>query len=443
MDFPFLQKTSLWGGLSTLGKGIHLPKGIFYWSSRAKKEAEIDGTIGIAQDDDGTISHLKIAEEWAGQRVMERAKKANVFAYAPIEGVRSLREKWLGRILTQHPGLKQCATLPVVTNGITHALALASRLFLEADQSIITADKSWENYEHIFTDTQGVRLSTFPMFDENRRFNQKALLTTCRTVAIQQKKLVILFNFPHNQTGYMPPSSICTELGDCIRKLCREMPEIPFVILLDDAYESYVYDSDGQKYSILSQIFEKLPNLTVIKMDGISKVLLAYGYRVGFFTCFLNSLDRHTFLEDELNGISDEVGSKVGGLVRGEISQVNHHAQIMADALLDQFDKVKKEQQDVLDRLGDRWRSLIQAFEEGYNRYGRERIWADPCNGGFFCYLNLATGISPKEIAEKLLQEKKIGVVPSGQGLRVAFAGVPKEKISRMITGIFEVVYAR
>ncbi len=440
MGFPFLEKTSIWAALSPLGKSIETPKGIFYWSGRARAEAEIDGTIGIAQDDDGTISHIAVAEPWAGEKVMERVPKAKIFGYAPIEGVESLRKKWLAKILSKHPGLVNHATLPVVTNGITHSLALAARLFLESGQTLITADKSWENYEHIYRDVQGVKISTFPLFT-NGALHIDALIGACRETAQLQKKVILLLNFPHNQTGFMPSADDAKELGQCIQKLCREMLEVPFVILLDDAYEGYVYDATGQKHSLLSEIFLPLPNLSVAKMDGISKVMLAYGYRIGFLTFFASALDGHLMNEEFLGGLRAETGSKIGGLIRGEISQVNHHGQILADALMDDLAAVEAQRGEVINRLRDRWKTMMFALEEGYKKYGKQKLWADPCNGGFFAYMNLDGGIDAKDIAERLLKEKKVGVVPSQQGFRVAFCGVPKDKIGRMIQAIFEVVY--
>ena len=49
-----------------------------------------------------------------------------------------------------------------------------------------------------------------------------------------------------------------------------------------------------------SDIFANLPNLTVVKMDGISKVLLAYGLQSRILTFYVNSLDGQPFSEDEL-----------------------------------------------------------------------------------------------------------------------------------------------
>ena len=49
-EFAALQSTGLEALLSDVGKDMFLPKGIFYWSGRAKKEAKINGTFGVAMD---------------------------------------------------------------------------------------------------------------------------------------------------------------------------------------------------------------------------------------------------------------------------------------------------------------------------------------------------------------------------------------------------------
>ncbi|MBI2453681.1 aminotransferase class I/II-fold pyridoxal phosphate-dependent enzyme, partial [Candidatus Peregrinibacteria bacterium] len=390
MNFDCLKKTSLWQALSALGKTMETPQGIFAWSARAKNEAEIDGTIGIAQDDDGFIAHLKMAEEWAGADVMARVQKAKVFGYAPIEGVESLRKKWLAMSLQSAPKLERFASQPVVTNGITHSLAIAGRLFLQAGDTLITADKSWENYEHIFSDVQCIRIRTFPLFHEREKFNKEGILQTCRAVAEQGKKVVLLLNFPHNQTGFMPSAEELSALGGGLSALCRAFPDVPFVWLLDDAYEGYVYDEAGQKTSPLPQLFAALPNLTVAKMDGISKVLLAYGYRIGFLTLFASALGGSPWTDESLKHFRSEVGSKIGGFIRGEISQANHHGQVLADALMDRWDTVLAEKSRVIDMLRKRWEAYQDALAFCSEKFGSEKVHPDPCNGGFFGYVNLA-----------------------------------------------------
>ena len=442
MKFPHLTQTSLFKALSPLGASVETPKGIFYWASRAKQQAEIDGTIGVAQDDDGTISHLPVAAAWVGEKVTARAPKGKVFGYAPIPGIESLRTKWLARMTRECPQLVQHASLPVVTNGITHSIALASRMLLSTGDVLVTADKSWENYEHIFTGIQGLKVVTFPLFHGHGELHLDGMIGTCREVAQHHKKVVLLLNFPHNQTGFMPTKEQAQAMGHRLEELAKSMPEVNFVIILDDAYEGYVYDGKGVRGSILPYVFNTLPNFSLVKLDGISKVMLAYGYRVGFITYFVNALDGKIFDEAGLKGMRDDLTTKIGGLVRGEISQVNHHGQIMADALMDDLATVEKQCGDVIAMLGERWEIMMEELEKGYAKYGTEKMWADPCNGGFFCFVNCGAGIDPMKIADRLLVEKKVGIVPCAQGLRVAFAGVAKAKVPRMIQSIFEVMYS-
>ncbi len=435
-----LSSTSLFSALSKVGSTMETPKGIFYWSNRASKEATINGTIGIAQDDDGTISHMPCAREFVGEAILARAPKGKVFAYAPIPGIESLRKKWMARMMKNAVGFENNATMPIVTNGITHSIALAGRLLLNAGDTILTAEKSWENYEHIFTDVQEIKIATFKLFDEAGKFNPQYLIDSARELAQKSKKVVMLINFPHNQTGFMPSPEDAKKIGVGFDALCTEFPAVSFVAVLDDAYEGYVYDSVGCKASILPHVFVKHPNFSVLKLDGISKVMLAYGYRVAFITAFVNSLDGHAFTEEEKATLNAELASKIGGFVRGEISQVSHHGQLLADALMDKMEVVDKECGDTINMLGARWKVMMAAIEEGFAKYGPAKLKLDPCNGGFFCFIN-TPGSDSKAIAERLLTEKKIGVVPSAAGLRVAFAGVPEAKIPEMIQGVFEVAY--
>ncbi|PJC36792.1 hypothetical protein CO046_03910, partial [Candidatus Peregrinibacteria bacterium CG_4_9_14_0_2_um_filter_53_11] len=360
--FPELEKTSLWQALSPLGQSIVTPQGIFYWSGRAKQEAEIDGTIGVAQNDDGKISHLSVAEEYAGAAVMAKAPDGAVFGYAPIPGRPSLRKKWLESILKTAPALAPFATLPVVTNGITHGLALATRLVLAPGDTLITAEKSWANYHQIFVDLQGLKMASFTLFNDEGGLNVESLIESCKAAAEHSKKVALLLNFPHNQTGFTPSEDDVKKLGAHLRELALERPDISFVIILDDAYEGYVYDEKGLKQTMLPHVFVQAPNVTFIKLDGISKGLLAYGYRIGFITVFLNNVAGGAPQTEAHPQLDEEVTSKIGGMIRGEISQVSHHGQILTEALLERWDEVVSERGEVIAMLQDRWEEMQRAF---------------------------------------------------------------------------------
>lgn len=105
MEFATLKKTPLYDAFSDLGKRIFLPEGIFYWSARAKKEADIDGTIGSAfgfeKDfiDGGSNEwlpcYLKDIKNYSKLSVKE------IVPYAPIGGIANIREIWKKWIVTK------------------------------------------------------------------------------------------------------------------------------------------------------------------------------------------------------------------------------------------------------------------------------------------------------------------------------------------------------
>jgi len=99
MEFKELKQVGFEKFLSSFGKRIFLPQGIFYWSGRAKKEASINATVGSARskrsaiydDGDDTIvtCHLPSVKKRMGDLEIEE-----VFPYSPIPGQPALRQAW-------------------------------------------------------------------------------------------------------------------------------------------------------------------------------------------------------------------------------------------------------------------------------------------------------------------------------------------------------------
>ena len=99
MEFDLLKKTPLFEAFSDLGKRIYLPDGIFYWSGRAKKEAEYNGTIGIAYAYEKEFidnnsprwipCYLKYVSDY-----FKNLDINDLVPYASISGLEELREIW-------------------------------------------------------------------------------------------------------------------------------------------------------------------------------------------------------------------------------------------------------------------------------------------------------------------------------------------------------------
>ena len=111
MEFKILEKTTLFKAFSELGKRIFLPAGIFYWSGRAKKEAELIGTIGSAfgyEKDfiDGGSSewvpcYIKDIKKYTSISIKE------VVPYASFAGLPEIRETWKKWIVRKSGYLEQ------------------------------------------------------------------------------------------------------------------------------------------------------------------------------------------------------------------------------------------------------------------------------------------------------------------------------------------------
>ncbi|MHA1256671.1 MAG: hypothetical protein ACTSPS_13845, partial [Promethearchaeota archaeon] len=162
MDFDIIKKTPIYEVLSERGKRIFLPDGIFYWSGRAKKEAELIGTIGTAfafEKDfiDGG------SDEWVPCYFKDISKYTplhikNVVPYASIGGLADLRATWKKWIIKKSlfegesekaklEKLERYITLPIITSGVTNGIFLCCSLFLNKNEIIISPNKRWGNYD--------------------------------------------------------------------------------------------------------------------------------------------------------------------------------------------------------------------------------------------------------------------------------------------------------
>ncbi|HEY0088339.1 MAG TPA: hypothetical protein VGB37_05810, partial [Candidatus Lokiarchaeia archaeon] len=184
MEFKYLKKTPLYKAFSELGKRIFVPEGIFYYSNRAKKEAEINGTIGTAYGfekdyiDGGTNEWIPCYLDGI-KSYIGNAHVKDFVPYAPIGGVQDTRELWKDWIIKksllnentnkeQVARLRKFITLPIITSGVTNGIYIACALFLNPNEYIIAPNRRWENYDTIIEKYLGARIKSFEFFKENK-----------------------------------------------------------------------------------------------------------------------------------------------------------------------------------------------------------------------------------------------------------------------------------
>ena len=427
MNFSIIQKTPIYKAFSEIGKRIFLPEGIFYWAKRAREEAELIGTLGAAYGFEKDF--------------------IEIVPYTSIGGLQETREIWKEWIVQKSlysnkedilfSRLNKYITTPVITGGITNGIFQACSLFLNPSDSIIVPNKRWGNYDNIISKFIGAKSKSFEFF-KNNRINIEGLKTAIEDVAKIQEKIVILLNFPNNPTGYVPT----TEEGSTLVEMLKESQlthEKPIIVLVDDAYEPYVFKDNVLNRSIFYDLHQLDENVIPIKLDGITKELLIYGGRIGFITLGL----KPSWIENngELQILKDEIHNKLEGFIRATISNCNSFYQVLIHKLFHEkgMEQIMQSRREVQNLLKERY----DCINSELLKINNPNMSIDPNSGGFFVFLNLnANKIKATEFADRLLKQYKVGIIPIEKldeninGIRIAYCSIDLSEIPELIKRI-------
>jgi len=445
MEFPLLDRAGISGFLSEWGRAIYMPQGIFYWSGRAKKEAEVNATIGTARgrtkdfvdsgDDTIVTCHLPMFAEF-----FPKLAPDDVFSYAPVLGKPSFRKAWRDWVIfkgEEHSErIKNLVTLPMTTSGVTGGLFTMVRLLVDPGEAVVSPDKRWGNYDSIVTLNCGHPFESFPLFEEGR-FNIQGMREALHRTWERQPKTTLVLNIPNNPTGYTPSVAEARAIRDAVVQAVQESGK-RLTVLFDDPYEGYVYDDEAVRRSIFYDYVDSDPNLLPVKLDGVTKELLFYGGRLGLITFGLHRSWTQGINAEEFQS---ELDTKVAGVIRTTVSNCCHLTQTASEQILKRRDELLKERSRTVGILAER----VRVMQEEIQKYDPAEIAVDPCNGGFFAFFNIQ-GVSATAVAEKLITKYKVAVVPTekkGQGIngiRVAFCGVPLEDMARLCRAIPQAV---
>lgn len=445
MEFTSLQAVGAMDFFSDYGRMIFNPTGIFYWTGRSKTEAKINATIGAAKGkrsvvfDDGddtkiTLCIPSIQQNFPGLGVEE------IFPYAPEVGLPAFRQAWKSWMLKKAGAsasrLEKQMTLPMIMPGITGALSICLRMFVDPGKAIITPDKRWENYDNMFDRNLFLKVEEFPGFD-GQDFNLQGMLDAINRVWKTQDVATVVLNFPNNPTGYCPPKTAAQAIVNAVHALVANTSK-KLVILLDDAYEGYVYDEDAEPWSLF-YLFEPRANFLPVKLDGISKELLWYGARIGAITLALP--DEWSNKADRAD-IEKEIENKFRGIVRNTVSNCSMVAQSAAVKALQNLDVVMAERQRAIDELKHRY----DVIKSELAKIKTDLLSPDPFQGGFFCFVNLApkSGLKADDVCDHLLKAYQVGAVPLVRGdingIRLAFCGVDAADIPELVQSLEKAV---
>ncbi len=408
--------------LSALGRRLYFPKGILSQGAEAKAKAKrMNATIGIATEArspmrlPSLVRHLVDLD--AGEAV----------DYAPPAGRPSLRERWREKLLAENPALRgKRFGLPIVTQAITHGLALAGELFVDPGDVLLLPDKFWENYRLLYEVKLGARITTYPFY-AGRGFDThsfaKALATSGR------EKLVVLLNFPNNPTGYVPTPS---EAEAIVAALLRQAEAgTKLVVLIDDAYFGLFYHLGGRSLteSLFGMLANLHPNLLAVKLDGATKELFAWGLRCGFL-CFAPGR------AEGAEAAIEVLDAKTRGAIRAGISNASQTSQLLVEKALasSTIDAERKQKYETLRARAEKVFEVANAprFRESWETY--------PFNSGYFMCVK-TKGVHAEKVRLQLLEKHGIGLIAEGEtDLRIAFSCLELAEIEPLFEALHRAI---
>ena len=327
----------------------------------------------------------------------------------------------------KNPGLAGLEiSLPVVTCGITHAISVFADLWTNPGDTVLLPDMMWGNYNMIMGVRKGVKITHFPLFDEKGGFNLAAVEARAKELAARDGKVIVLFNFPHNPTGYSATEKECRALADILIGIAESGKNV--VAVLDDAYFGLFYEPEVMKESLFAKLCGRHPRLLPIKLDGATKEHYVWGLRVGFVTYGVQCG------AGDPRVVYEALEKKTAGSVRGSISNASHLSQtLVLQSLSNPVNPDEKaEKFRILKARAERVRQLV-----GAARYQRA-FAAYPFNSGYFMCLRLKT-VEAETLRVHLLERYGVGLISLGRhDLRVAFSCIDEDQIETLFDIILQ-----
>ena len=397
--------------LSKAGKRMYFPYGGILGQSGEAKGCEINATIGMAFEEDGSPLVMKCFGD-----NLKLDKKA--FLYAGSFGLPKLREQWKEMEFKKNPSLKGVKfSNPVVTNALTHGIRIVAELFADTADELVCPDLFWDNYELIFQDAVGCKVRHFNTFKKGA-FDAEAMKKAL--LAPGQKKILIL-NFRNNPTGYTATIEDAKKIVAAVKAAAKAGKKI--VIVCDDAYFGLVYEKGIHGESLFAEFATLDKNVLAVKLDGTTKEDYVWGLRVGFISfAFKGATD------EQLKALE----AKAAGNVRSCISNSSSIGQHLAIAAFADkgYAKQKKEKYAVLKARYLEIRKILKAHPEYAKNFE-----AMPFNSGYFMCVK-PIGVDAEKVRKQLIAKYSTGAIVLSGLIRLAFSTIPKAKLAKLFANV-------
>ena len=397
--------------LSPAGRRMYFPYGGILGQGAEARSCDINATVGMAFEEDGSPLVMNCFS--TGVRLDKRA-----FLYAGSFGLPVLREAWKAMELHKNPSLKgKRFSCPVVTNALTHGIRICAELFAGPRDTLVCPDLNWDNYELIFKEAVGCRVSYFNTFADGA-FDADAMR---KALLAPGDKKVLILNFPNNPTGYTATLDDACRIVAAVRAAAEKGKKV--VVICDDAYFGLVYERGIHGESLFAEFSDLHENVLAVKLDGTTKEDYVWGLRVGFISfAFKGATD------EQLKALE----AKAAGNVRSGISNVTSVGQQLAVRAFANpgYAGQKREKFAVLKRRYSRIRAILKSHP-GYARH----FEAMPFNSGYFMCVR-PIGVEAEKVRRHLVAKYSVGTIVLSGLIRIAFSTVPTDRLGRLFAAV-------
>jgi aminotransferase len=328
-------------------------------------------SLGVGEPDFPTPWHIR----HAGIQSLENSKTR----YTSNWGLARLRES-ISRYMNRKYTLSYSPDNEIiVTVGGSEAIDIAVRAIIESGDEVIIPQPSYVCYEPITRLAGGV-----PVIIETKAENEFKVTPEELKEKITDKTKLLILPYPCNPTGAI------MERED-LEKLAEVLKGTNIFILSDEIYSELTFG--GKKHVSIAQI-EGMRERTVV-VNGFSKTFSMTGWRLGF-ACAPDPIVRQMVKIHQFAIMSAPTTSQY--------------------AAIEALDNGDSDVEQMLEEYDSRRRIMVA----GFNKIG---LTCREPKGAFYAFPCIkSTGMTSDEFCERLLESKKVALVPgtafgeSGEG---------------------------
>lgn len=323
------------------------------------------------------------------------AMAAGYTHYSNSRGLPALREAIAARMQNHSHVAYNPVTEILVTQGAIHAYYVGLQAILNPDDEVLLHDPSWQTHANM---VKVLRANPVPVAGTVDNGFFPTIEAWQDSITDKTKALVI--NSPCNPTG-----SVASE--EYLQALVNLAVEHDLYIVSDEVYDNLLYGRDHISVASISGARER-----TLLLNSMSKTYAMTGWRIGYLCA------PEAIINNALKASQHSITNVAEFIQRAAIVALN--------------DPTVAQEVHIMQKAYTRRRELVLSL---YDAYGDTPIELNEPEGAFYFFIDARKlGLSSNEIAERLLVEAQVALVPGsaygamGEGfLRMTTAALDKD----------------